>query len=44
MQSDVAMNLYYTPLNAFMAGALWYFWNGATFGIVYALLIGKGKW
>jgi len=44
MQSDVAMNLYHAPLDAFMAGALWHFWNGATFGIVYALLIGKGKW
>jgi len=44
MQSDVAMNLYHAPLDAFMAGALWHFWNGATFGIVYALVIGKGKW
>jgi len=44
MQSGVAMNLYLAPLDAFMAGALWHFWNGATFGIVYALVIGKGKW
>jgi len=44
MQSGVAMNLYHAPLDAFMAGALWHFWNGATFGIVYALVIGKGKW
>jgi len=44
MQSGVAMNLYHAPLDAFMAGALWHFWNGATFGIIYALLIGKGKW
>ncbi len=44
MQSDVAMNLYHAPLDAFMAGALWHFWNGATFGIVYALIIGKGRW
>ena len=44
MQSGVAMNLYHAPLDAFMAGALWHFWNGATFGIVYALFIGKGKW
>jgi len=44
MESGVAMNLYHAPLDAFMAGALWHFWNGATFGIVYALFIGKGKW
>jgi len=44
MQSGVAMNLYHAPLDAFMAGALWHFWNGATFGIIYALLIGRGKW
>ena len=44
MQSGVAMNLYHAPLDAFMAGALWHFWNGATFGIVYALIIGKGRW
>ena len=44
MQSGVQMNLYHAPLDAFMVGGLWHFWNGATFGIVYALLIGKGKW
>jgi len=44
MQSGVAMNLYSAPFDAFMAGALWHFWNGATFGIIYALVIGKGKW
>ena len=44
MQSGVAMNLYHAPLDAFFVGALWHFWNGATFGIIYALLIGKGKW
>jgi len=44
MQSGVTMNLYHAPLDAFMAGALWHFWNGATFGIIYALVIGKGKW
>jgi len=44
MQSGVAMNLYHAPLDAFMVGALWHFWNGATFGIIYALVIGKGKW
>jgi len=44
MQSGVAMNLYHAPLDAFMVGALWHFWNGATFGIVYALIIGKGRW
>ena len=44
MQSGVPMNLYSAPLDAFIAGGLWHFWNGATFGIIYALLIGKGKW
>jgi hypothetical protein len=44
MQSGVPMNLYTAPMDAFMAGALWHFWNGATFGIIYALIIGKGKW
>ena len=44
MQSGVPMNLYHAPLDAFIAGGLWHFWNGAAFGIVYALLIGKGKW
>jgi len=44
MQSGIPMNLYHAPLDAFLAGGLWHFWNGATFGIIYALLIGKGKW
>jgi len=44
MQSGVPMNLYSAPMDAFLAGGLWHFWNGATFGIIYALLIGKGKW
>jgi hypothetical protein len=44
MQSGVPMNLYTAPMDAFLAGGLWHFWNGATFGIIYALLIGKGKW
>ncbi len=44
MQSGVPMNLYHAPLDAFVAGSLWHFWNGATFGIIYALIIGKGKW
>ncbi len=44
MQSGVAMNLYHAPFDAFMVGALWHFWNGATFGIIYAIIIGKGKW
>ena len=44
MQSGLPMNLYHAPLDAFLAGGLWHFWNGATFGIIYALLIGKGKW
>ncbi len=44
MQSGVAMNLYHAPIDVFMVGALWHFWNGATFGIIYALIIGKGRW
>ena len=44
MQSGVAMNLYHAPLDAFIAGGLWHFWNGATFGIIYALIIGRGRW
>lgn len=44
MQSGVPMNLYHAPLDAFIAGGLWHFWNGATFGIIYTLLIGKGRW
>jgi len=44
MQSGVPMNLYHAPLDAFIVGGLWHFWNGATFGIIYALIIGKGKW
>lgn len=44
MQSGLPMNLYHAPLDAFIAGTLWHFWNGATFGIVYALIIGKGRW
>jgi len=44
MQSGVPMNLYAAPMDAFLAGGLWHFWNGATFGIIYALIIGKGKW
>jgi len=44
MQSGIPMNLYHAPLDAFIAGGLWHFWNGATFGIIYALLIGKGRW
>ena len=44
MQSGVPMNLYHAPLDAFLVGGLWHFWNGATFGIIYALIIGKGRW
>lgn len=44
MQSSVPMNLYHAPMDAFLAGGLWHFWNGATFGVIYALLIGKGRW
>jgi hypothetical protein len=44
MESGVQMNLFVPPIDAIAAGVLWHFWNGATFGIVYSLLIGKGKW
>lgn len=44
MQSGVPMNLYHAPMDIFLVGGLWHFWNGATFGIIYALIIGKGKW
>ncbi len=44
MQSGTPMNLFIPPLDALAAGALWHFWNGATFGIVYSLFIGRGKW
>lgn len=44
MESGVPMNLFIPPLDALMAGSLWHFWNGATFGIVYSLFVGKGKW
>ena len=44
MQSGVGMSMYTASMDAFMVGALWHFWNGATFGIIYALIIGKGKW
>ncbi|MGO9644493.1 MAG: hypothetical protein ACLPY5_07070 [Candidatus Bathyarchaeia archaeon] len=32
------------PIVALLAGGLWHFWNGATFGAVYAMVMGKGKW
>lgn len=44
MQSGIPMNLFVPPIESLIAGILWHFWNGATFGIVYALFIGKGKW
>ena len=44
MQSGLPMNLYHAPMDIFLVGGLWHFWNGATFGIIYALIIGKGKW
>ncbi|MFQ5782104.1 MAG: hypothetical protein ACE5GR_03495 [Nitrosopumilus sp.] len=44
IQSGLPMNLYHAPFDAFIAGGLWHFWNGATFGIIYALIIGKGRW
>ncbi|KEQ55946.1 hypothetical protein AAA799E16_00593 [Marine Group I thaumarchaeote SCGC AAA799-E16] len=44
MQSGVPMNLYHAPVDIFLVGGLWHFWNGATFGIVYSLIVGKGRW
>lgn len=43
MESGMQMNLFVPPIDAIVAGVLWHFWNGATFGIVYSLLIGKGR-
>lgn len=44
MHVGVPMHLFVPPVDALIGGALWHFWNGATFGIVYALLVGKGRW
>ncbi|CAE6500869.1 hypothetical protein [Candidatus Nitrosotenuis uzonensis] len=44
MQSGMPMNFFIPTFDALVAGALWHFWNGATFGIVYSLFIGKGRW
>lgn len=44
MQYGIPMNLFVPPIDVLIAGGLWHFWNGATFGIVYSLFIGKGKW
>jgi hypothetical protein len=44
MSSGLPMNLYHAPLEPFIAGALWHFWNGATFGIIYSVIIGRGRW
>jgi hypothetical protein len=44
MSSGLPMSLYHAPLEPFIIGALWHFWNGATFGIIYSVMIGRGKW
>lgn len=44
MQSGVPMHLFIPSIDALVAGALWHFWNDATFGLTYALIVGKGKW
>lgn len=31
-------------LGIVLAGYLWHFWNGGTFGVVYTLLFGKAQW
>jgi hypothetical protein len=32
------------PANVMMTGALYHFWNGATMGAIYTLIMGKGRW
>lgn len=32
------------PIDVITAGTLYHFWNGATFGAVYAMFMGKGRW
>ena len=44
MSSGVPAHLYVASPDVLLAGALWHFWNGATFGLTYALLVGRGKW
>ncbi|MDE1765583.1 MAG: hypothetical protein KGI27_04805 [Thaumarchaeota archaeon] len=44
MSSGIPMHLYHAPLEPFMAGALWHFWNGASFGVIYCIILGRAKW
>lgn len=32
------------PANVMMTGTLYHFWNGATMGAIYTLIMGKGRW
>jgi len=32
------------PANVMISGALYHFWNGATMGAIYTLIVGKGRW
>jgi len=32
------------PIDVITVGTLYHFWNGATFGAVYAMFVGKGRW
>jgi len=40
----VPIHLFLPPVDALIAETLWHFWNGVTFGLTYALIVGKGKW
>lgn len=31
-------------ISIFFVGTLYHFWNGATLGAIYAMVMGKGKW
>lgn len=44
MSSGIPIHLFFPPFDALIAGVLWHFWNGATFGLTYALIVGKGRW
>lgn len=41
MMSGQAMQ---PPSDVMISGALYHFWNGATMGAIYTLIMGKGRW
>lgn len=41
MMAGQAMQL---PPSVMISGTLYHFWNGATMGAIYTLIIGKGRW